>query len=139
MMRNLRNWLLLLLLCPLLQGAAQVTIRAGSSLTVQPGTNLILGQETTIEYGGTLANAGSIYFKGNFVNDGALAYTPLSQFGANGSVLQTITSTNPLSFPHFTVNNPAGVQLLSPLTITDTLVLVNGILQSNAFNPIHFT
>ncbi|HVG17377.1 MAG TPA: T9SS type A sorting domain-containing protein [Chitinophagaceae bacterium] len=138
MMRNLRSWLLLLLLCPLLQGVAQVTIKAGSSLTVQPGTTLLLGQEATIDYGGTLINSGTLYFKGNFFNDGALIYAPNSQFGANGNVLQTIASTNPLSFPHFTINNPLGVQLLSPLTITDTLVLVNGILKSDAINPIHF-
>jgi len=138
MMRNLRNWLLLLLLFPLLYGEAQVTISAGTSLTIQPGTTLSLEQDATIQYGGALVNSGILYFKGNFFNDGALVYAANSQFGANGNTLQTMASTNPLSFPHFTLNNPAGLQLLSPLTITDTLIMVNGVLQSNAVNPIHF-
>ncbi len=137
-MRNLRNLLLLLLFCPLFRAQAQVAIQAGTTLTVQPGTRLSLDGNAEIQYRGLLQNFGVFSFRGNFNNDGALGYASSSRFIANGSVLQTILSANSLSFPNFTVNNAAGVALASPLTIIDSLVLVNGLLYSNADNPIHF-
>jgi hypothetical protein len=139
MMRDLRKWLLLLLLPSYSLTHAQLTVLDGTSLTVQPDTRLALQQNLTIQTGATFENFGSFFFKGNLINNGFLGSDAGAKFIANGQSLQSIGGSGILFFPNLTLNNPAGLTLANAITITDSLVMSKGILYSNSLNPVHFS
>lgn len=136
-MRPLRSLFFIILTLTTMVTRAQLRVTSGTSLTVQPGTSFTLEQEVSVAANAVLVNEGRIHFKGNFNNNGTVLSTAVARWMANGSTLQILAGSSGLQLNHFTINNSEGFSLSTPLTITDTLILANGILFS-ATQPVHF-
>lgn len=136
MMRALRSPILLLLFAPLAALKAQVTVLNGTGLTIQPGTTLTVNNDLNLNSGATLVQRGTLVFKGSFANNGTAQFPAGSRLLANGTARQQLSGTGLFSLPYFTVNNAAGVELLNPVSITDSLILANGVLTSSAVAPV---
>lgn len=139
MIRALRSPLLLLLFSPLTALKAQVTVLDGTSLTIQPGATLTVNEDLNLSSGATLVQRGTLAFKGSFVHNGTAQFAAGSRLLANGNTRQQLSGTGLFSVPHFTVNNAAGVELLSTVSITDSLILAGGVLTSSAAAPLRLT
>ena len=138
MIRALPRILLLFLLFPRAGLQAQVSVSDGTKLSILPGTSVSSGGDVVLQPGSVLDLQGQLSFKGNFTYNGTAYFAPGSRLVANGSSRQRMQGARPYSLPHFTVNNSAGVDVATPVSITDSLVLTNGILYSTAAAPVHF-
>ena len=116
-----------------------MTVGDGTNLTVQPGTTLTVNDDFNLAAGATLVQRGTLVFKGSFVHNGTAQFPAGSRLLANGTARQQLSGTGLFSVPHFTVNNAAGVELLSTVSITDSLILTNGVLSSSAATPLRLT
>jgi hypothetical protein len=139
MMKALHNWLLLFFLFFSFGASAQLTVTPGTSLTVLPDTKLSLEQGVTIQNSAAFINNGFLFFKGNLINDGTALFSATARVVANGSNPQSINGKSAFTFPLFVLNNAAGITLNTPVAITDSLQLVNGIMHSSATSPLLFT
>lgn len=119
-------------------GHSQLIVNGGSSFTLLAGTTLTLEDGVTIQTAGTIANAGTISLKRNFVNNGVANFTFPGEIIFNGTVPQLLNSVSPLTVSHAVVDNAAGVTFNTPVTILDSLNLMNGILTAGANTPVHF-
>lgn len=138
MMKALHSLLLLFLFTIVQQAQAQLTVKPGTVLAVYPGTELTFNQDLVIENGAFMDQFGSLFLKGNFTNRGYSSFGRTAKLYANGTVAQSFNSNETLYLPHLAVNNAAGLTLNTPVMIIDSLVLVNGVLQSSAANPVRF-
>lgn len=139
MIRALPKLLLLFLLLPALALKAQVTVTDGTTLTVLPGTTVSLGQDAVLLPGSVLEQQGILSFKGNFTNNGVAQFHPGSRLLANGNTRQQMSGSGVYSLPYFALDNSAGLDIFTPISITDSLVLTNGALSSTAAAPVRFT
>lgn len=138
MIRALPSILLLFFLFPRAGLQAQIRVSEATKLSILPGTSLSSGGDVVLQPGSVLDQQGLLSFKGNFTYNGTAYFTPGSRLVANGSSRQRMEGTRPYSLPHFTVNNSAGIDLATPVSITDSLVLTNGVLYCSAAAPVHF-
>ncbi len=107
---------------------------------------------STVYVGGNIVNNGTIHFPwngtvlylGNLIN-GVIAPTTLAQTISGTGTWKTdqwALSSGPktgFNFSGFTVNNtsPEGVTLQTPIKVSGTVILTNGILHTSAANPIY--
>jgi alpha-amylase len=101
-----------------------VLVPAGSALMPALSTGTLAAHDLTIEAGATVAvGAGtSLRIAGNFTNQGTLAGPGQVLF--NGNSLQYLIG--PTAFSNLRIHNPADVQLLGPISVSDTLTLRAG-------------
>lgn len=138
MRRSLPGLLLLFLLFPRSALQAQVTVKDGTRLTILPGTSVSLQGDVVLQPGSHLEQQGTLNFKGNFTHNGTAQFHPGSRLVAAGISRQRLDGAGLYLLPHLAVNNAAGVELAAPVTITDSLVLTDGVLHSTATAPVWF-
>jgi hypothetical protein len=95
------------------------------NLTVTSGTLDVSSNNYNIALGGNLVNNSTLNLRNNTVT-------------LNGSAVQTINGTGSTAFNNLIVNNTAGgsVQLTRPVTLSNTLSLLNGVVSSSAINTL---
>lgn len=121
------------------QSYGQATFSNGTKVTVTPGTRISFMQHMTVDNGATLQADGLVAVGGDYNNNGTVNFGNDSKLTFNGSGPQGVNSTNPFALPYMSINNSNdGVTLNIPVTILDTLQMVNGLLYTNATNPVHF-
>jgi alpha-amylase len=101
-----------------------VLVPAGSALMPSLSTGTLTARDLTIEAGATLmVGAGTVLrIAGDFTNQGTLAGP--GQVLLNGTATQRLLGN--LSFSSLRINNPADVELLGPVSVSDTLTLRAG-------------
>jgi hypothetical protein len=127
-------------------GAARVTVKSGAglipyvltingTLTVSPASTLEATNNTNSGDG-----TGWIKLKGDVFNNGIITENAggsgTSTIELNGTTNQNISSSGSWVGNHFyfTMNNPAGATLLSPLLLKCNLILTNGKIRTTATN-----
>lgn len=113
---------------------------AGNSLTIQG--DLLIGPGVTFSpaLGGILTLMGSVRSQGTFQFKNASPATTTSQLALSGAKLQTITGTVLLDTGiGVGVNNAAGVAVATPLLLSGSCTLTNGILTTTAANLLTLT
>jgi alpha-amylase len=101
-----------------------VLVPAGSALMPTLSAGTLAARDLTIEAGATVAvGAGTVLrIAGDFTNQGTLAGPGQVLF--NGPAAQSIIGS--IAFANLRISNPADVQLLSPISVSDTLTLRAG-------------
>jgi len=101
-----------------------VLVPAGSSFMPSLNAGTLAAHDLTIEAGATVAvGAGTVLrIAGDFTNQGTLAGPGQVLF--NGPAAQSIIGST--AFANLRIHNPADVQLLSPISVSDTLTLGTG-------------
>ena len=138
MRRSLPGLLLLCFLFPRAALQAQVTVNDGTRLTILAGTAVSLGGDILLQPGSALEQHGTLRFKGNFTHHGTAQFHSGSRLVAGGTSRQWLGGTEQYALPHLTLANPAGLTVATPVSITDSLVLTEGILYSTAAAPVRF-
>ncbi|GAA4381535.1 alpha-amylase domain-containing protein [Hymenobacter koreensis] len=105
--------------------ATNVRIPAGSTFMPALNSGVVQARNLTLEPGATLTLAAgtTLRITGNFDNRGTLLGEGTVELA--GTTAQTI-SGNASTFVNLTLNNPADVSLLAPVTITGTLSFTSG-------------
>jgi hypothetical protein len=125
-----------------------------SSYTTSGSASLTINGSLTIESNVTFAASllGNIILRGNLLNTGNFRYTPnnagsIARLVLQGTAPQTISGTA-LADPtagtdsylsaavQLEINNPAGVALRTPITVSNTLVLTSGLLTTDITNAL---
>jgi hypothetical protein len=92
------------------------------------------GGDVTNSGGSSFQIDGHLNINGNWTNDGvsslALAGGAIGTVEFSGSSAQQLGGTTPSIFENFTINNAAGITLLTNQEITDSLIFTNGIINS---------
>jgi hypothetical protein len=110
------------------------------NLVSEPTSIVSLGRDITVNNdlrisAGIFSTASfNTFVKGTVVNDGTWLNDPSPSTGRlmlNGSTLQNLSGSG--SFGRIELNNPAGARSLGNLSLTDELLLVNGILDINQY------
>lgn len=126
-------------------GADVVRVKTGtsvSSFTLTVNGNLTVAAPSILETSGnttTSGGAGIIVVKGHIINNGIIRENSTvsgNQIQLTGTTLQTIAGNGSWSGNEllFTINNAAGVLLLSPLVLPYNLALTNGKISTDAVN-----
>lgn len=100
--------------------------------TVQLNQLLNIGQSLTINSGTFDVSASNFFlgFQGNLVNNGTLNCRQ-GNITFYGSALQSISGTSNTQFHNLNLDNPTGVIINSPQSLTNVLTLTNGNFNSN--------
>jgi hypothetical protein len=115
-----------------LNNGGKITLGSGSSLTLTgAGTNFV---NASLNGDGTVDNDGTIYLQGNFTNSasGGVVFINADAEGLvefNGNTSGNISG--PVSFENLSINNGSGVTFQSNNTITNSLSLIQGLLDVN--------
>lgn len=112
------------------------TIQSNTNFAVQNGTTVTTTQDIDIASGAALINSGNIEFKGNLNNSGERLIA--GNLLANGSREQTIGGADSISFANLAVDNRAGVQLVSDVTMLSTLTLTRGVVTVGNDDVLYF-
>lgn len=106
-------------------------ILSGSG-TVLLGRTLVVNQNLTINSGTLDLNPSNIFLhiKGNFVNNGTLNCRQ-STVLFNGTTNQTISGSSNTQFYNLNLNNPAGLTVNSPQSLTNILTNTGGTFNAN--------
>lgn len=96
----------------------------GGTVVVSAGGQLISNKGVT-NAGGTLNIGGSLRLAGNFLNNGAVSFTPGSTLTLEGSTSVAISGST-INAQNVVVNNPAGVLLNTDLNLYGQLTLSSG-------------
>jgi hypothetical protein len=111
------------------------TMTVNGNLTVGTNARLVTTSPTVIA-----GNVGSISVKGNIINNGTITSNgvtgTLNNFIISGASTQTFSNNGTLSGGNllFTMMNPAGLTLLTPLTLPWNADLVDGKITTTAAN-----
>lgn len=125
--------------------AGNLTINSGSSLFMDWGStgNSALNIGGNFEMAGNLSLGqnlgGGLTLKGNWNRTGGTFNNKSRTVTLDGTSQQNITSADEISFYNLTVNNAAGININSPVTITNNLTLTNGIVNTSSTNILHLT
>lgn len=123
-----------LLICSALL-AQDVTIKAGTTITITTGTTFAIGNALTND--GTLVNNGSILIGGQWVNNGT--YTPgTGAITFNSTAPVQVINHNAQAFNTLTISGGGVKQFLADIVINDELILTDGILESSNNARINF-
>jgi alpha-amylase len=117
--------------------AVDALVPAGTSLTPALSLGSLAVRNLTIESGATLTLAAGtvLHVSGNLVVAGALAGE--GRVELEGGIEQTLSSgsiSTPLTLANLTLNNADNVRLLSPLSVSSTLVFNAGNLVLDNYN-----
>ncbi|TXH31094.1 MAG: gliding motility-associated C-terminal domain-containing protein [Cyclobacteriaceae bacterium] len=116
--------------------AQDVTIKAGTTITITAGTIFTIGNALTNN--GTLVNNGSILIGGQWVNNGT--YTPgTGAITFNSTAPVQVINHNAQAFNTLTISGGGVKQFLADITINDELILTDGILESSNNAKINFS
>lgn len=115
---------------------AQVTVKTGTSLVIENGTNFIASGDVTIEEGAAINNFGNLSFDRNFINRGNSLID--GNLIANGTVAQSIGGLDSFAINNLKLDNPASLALNSKISIINALELERGILYTDASHPVNF-
>jgi trimeric autotransporter adhesin len=113
------------------------TLQAGSAITVSLNRNLMLTGNFTLT-SGTLDPTTSNYnitIGGNYTNNATLTSRNIT-FTFNGSAAQTINAPSTQTFYKLTINSTGGVTLNTPVQVSNTFTLTNGLITSSSTNSI---
>jgi hypothetical protein len=114
-----------------------LTVQSGSGTTISLNRNLVLTGNLALA-SGTLDPSTSNYnitVGGNYTNNATLTARNIT-FTFNGNSSQAISATAAQSFYKLTLNGSGGVVLSTPVSVTNTLTLTNGLLTSSSTNKI---
>jgi hypothetical protein len=138
------NYIKLLFLTALSAGiqaaSAQVIISPGTTVSVMTGSTVNLGQDLTVQTGGTLNSDALISMQGGSLYDsGIVAFTSNSQLAFNGTTAQNMFAKTPITVASLTLNNATGLAPNNSITITNNLILINGIFNTDTAHPVIFS
>jgi gliding motility-associated-like protein len=115
--------------------AQDVTIKAGTTITITTGTTFAIGNALTND--GTLVNNGSILIGGQWVNNGT--YTPgTGAITFNSTAPVQVINHNAQAFNTLTISGGGVKQFLADIVINDELILTDGVLESSNNAKITF-
>jgi hypothetical protein len=123
------------------------SVTSNSSTVIFNGTGTIGGSTTTafnnITIAGTAnvtAPAGNMTISGNFTNNGTFSPST-GKIIFNGNATQTISGSNATAFNKLTINNndATGVNLSKAITVSDSLILTKGLLNTTSTNILTLT
>ncbi len=114
----------------------------GGSITVQSGAtsaaasvsvagSVSIGSGTTLQRGNSATGSWTFSVAGNWTDNGTCT-AGNSTVTFNGTSAQSIGGTSATTFNHLTINNSAGVTLNSSPTVTGTLTLTSGDLNTGS-------
>jgi trimeric autotransporter adhesin len=114
-----------------------VIVQSGSGTTITLNRNLVLTGDLTLTSGSFDPSATNynITLGGNYTNNATLVSRNIT-FTFNGSSAQSINASAALSFYRLTMNGAGGVTLNTPVSVTNTFTLTNGLLTSSSTNKI---
>lgn len=118
---------------------SQITIPAGTTMSITGGTTVTMAKNLTVGNGGTLVTNGNILMQsGDFSNNGTASFANSSTIVYSGSTQQQLNTTTPLSVGTLVLNNPTGLAPNNVITVTNSLILANGIFYADTSLPVHF-
>ncbi len=103
------------------------------NMQVFNGGNMMVRNEMTLSSGSSYTNNGSVYLRGDYINNSTNTDQGTGTTFFNGSVSTKITGTQPSTFKNIVVNNSQNVLMEKDVSVTGTTNLAAGhlYLQSN--------
>ena len=110
-----------------------LVVENAASITIDPGYDLTINGDLTLDNGSSMSNEGTVFLLGNLVNQNvASSILDTGTFDFSGLAAQSISGLN--IFGNLTINNSNGVNLLDDQEIDGRLKLTAGHLILNGNN-----
>ncbi len=116
----------------LLNLQAQETISNYGSLRIHNGAQITFHGNLQNKAGAGLLNDGNVYLKRNASNDQAGMLAGNGTLNMNGTIVQSINGSQPLSTYHLITNNATGIQLNNDLQLSGTHQFLNGMITTSS-------
>lgn len=110
----------------------QQAMQNNGNLRIHSGTALTSYGAMTNTSAAVLVNNGSLYVKGNFVNNEPSMSAGTGILYLNGSLAQTVSGTTVLKTSGLVTDNTAGITLNNDLSVAGTHTFTNGLIHSSA-------
>jgi surface protein len=112
----------------------------GELLTIATDCIVAVNGDVQINAGSTFTNNGNIAITGNITNNQVMAAPANGSLAFNGTAAQSLAGAATFFAKNVTMNNAAGISLLTPLRVDGTFTFTNGIVTaaSNTI-PLLFT
>jgi hypothetical protein len=111
---------------------AQVGITNTGIVQIYPGTTVTGLSDFTNSATGSLVNNGSLYLKGNIINNQSSMSAGTGTLYLEGSVTQTISGTQTFKTFNLVTNNAAGFTLNNNLSVTGVHTYTSGMITTSA-------